>query len=180
MQCFQDNAFHQPLSHIESREKIGWTTANSLLDTDFSTLTKWFTEPYIYAMMRIDKKTLPNNLFRARYNAQVQDWLSANNAERISSRDRQDIKDVLTTEMMAQTLPNVKTVEFCWNIEQGYLVILNTSDSINEKFASLFYKTFGLSLRPFSPLMFMEQNDSRIQKLINCGISNFRIAVGEE
>jgi len=180
-ECLQENAFRQPLSHRQSEEKIGWTTTESLLDTDFNAVYKWYTQPYIYAMMRIDKKTLPSNLFRARYDAQVKDWLAANGKEKIPKRDRDDIKDVLTAEMMAQTLPKVKTVEFCWNVDQRYLILLNTSDSVNEKFTTLFYKTFGLSLRPFSPLMFLPEDDPRIQKLVNCGISNFRfLPVGEE
>ena len=171
-ECLQENAFQRPLSSLESEEKIGWTTGDSLLDTDFSVVPKWYVQPYIFAMMRIDKKTLPSNLFRARFNALVKEWLSAHSAERIPKREKDDIKDVLTAEMMAQTLPKVKTVEFCWNVEQNYLVLLNTSETINEKFCALFYQTFGLSLRPFSPLMFLQKEDPRVKQLINCQLSN--------
>jgi DNA recombination-dependent growth factor C len=176
--CFQENAFKRPLSHRDSDEKIGWTTAQSLLDTDFENVVNWHIKPYIYAMMRIDKKSLPSNLYKARLEAQIKEWYIANDREKIPKRDRDDIKDILTAEMMAQTLPKIKTVEFCWHIEKKYLIVLNTSDSVNDKFTSLFYKTFGISLRPFSPLMFLPKEDSRIDQLIKCGLSNFKIPPG--
>ena len=176
--CFQEKAFKRPLSHRDSEEKIGWTTAQSLLDIDFENVRNWHIDNYIFAMMRIDKKTIPNNLYKARLESQIKEWLSANSRDKIPKRDRDDIKDILTAEMMAQTLPSVKTVEFCWNIREKYLVVLNTSDSVNEKFMSLFYKSFGIRLQPFSPLMFFTEDDIRIDQLIRCGLSNFKVPPG--
>ena len=170
----QDAAFQNPLSNQRSEEQIGWVTNESILDADFSAIDKWYTEPYIHAQMRIDKKTLPSNLFKAMFELRIKEWLSARNLEKIPRGEKEDIKDNLTMEMMAQTLPKVKTVEFCWNVEQEYVILLNTSDSINEKFVALFYDTFGLTLTPETPLMFLEEGDNKVEKLARCGISSFR------
>ena len=91
-----------------------------------------------------------------------------------TSSRKSDIKDVLQTELYAQTLPRVKSVEFCWNVDEEYLIILKFSESFNTKFMEYFTKTFGLELRPQTPMMFLDSQDPNIEPLTNCGVSGFR------
>ena len=170
----QSNAFVNPLNNHRADEQLGWVTAESILDADFTVLDKWFVDPYIYGQFRVDKKSVPSNLFRAMMDRRVQEWLTMNNRERIPSREKSEIKDVLETELLAQTLPRVKSVEFCWNIDQEYLIVLNISETFNTKFIDHFYTTFGLTLRPQTPMMFLEAQDSKIEPLTQCGLSGFR------
>lgn len=167
-------AFSNPISNQAAEEKIGWVTTKSLLDTDFDLLENWFVSPYVFAQIRIDKKTLPSNLFRAKLDAKVQEWLAANNREKIFKKTKDELKDALTFEMMAQTLPKVKVAEFCWNLDKNYVIFLNTSASLNQKFIEYFYQSFGLSLTPFTPLMFLEEDDPNIEKLTKTNRSSFR------
>lgn len=170
----QLNAFVNPLNYQRSDEQIGWVTAESILDSDFSLMDKWFLDPYVYGQIRIDKKTLPSNLFRAMFDMRVKEWMLTNNRDRIPKNEKADIKDVLQAELFAQTLPRVKTAEFCWNLDQQYLILLNISDSFNEKFCEHFYTTFGLTLRPQTPLMFLKASDPNIETMTKCGVSGFR------
>lgn len=167
-------AFSNPVSNQAIEEKIGWVTTKSILDTDFDLLDNWFVSPYVFAQIRIDKKTLPSNLFRAKFEAKLQDWLITNNREKIFKKTKDEIKETLTVEMMAQTLPKVKTAEFCWNIDQNYVIFLNTSATLNQKFIDYFYQSFGLSLTSFTPLMFLEEDDPNIEKLTKATRSSFR------
>jgi len=170
----QVNAFVNPQNYQRSDEQIGWVTAESILDADFSLMEKWFLDPYVYGQIRIDKKTLPSNLFRAMFDMRVKEWMLTNNRDRIPKNEKADIKDVLQAELFAQTLPRVKTAEFCWNLDQQYLILLNISDSFNEKFCEHFYTTFGLTLRPQTPLMFLKASDPNIETMTKCGVSGFR------
>ncbi len=170
----QSNAFVNPLNNHKADEQLGWVTAESLLQADFTQIDKWFLDPYMYAQFRIDIKSLPSNLFRAMFEMRVQEWLMVNNREKIPTREKSDIKDVLTTELLAQTLPRVKSVEFCWNVDQEYLILLNNSDTFNKKFIEHFYTTFGLTLRAQTPMMFLNSTDPNVEALTQCGLSGFR------
>ena len=99
----QLNAFVNPQNYQRSDEQIGWVSAESILDADFSQMDKWFLDPYVYGQIRIDKKTLPSNLFRAMFEMRVKEWMLTNNRDRIPKNEKADIKDVLQTELFAQT-----------------------------------------------------------------------------
>ena len=88
-------SFSNPVSNQATEEKIGWVTTKSLLDTDFDLLENWFVSPYVFAQIRIDKKTLPSNLFRAKLNARIQEWLITNNREKIFKKTK--IPEIMIT-----------------------------------------------------------------------------------
>ena len=171
---FQMHAFENAENNQRTEEQIGWVTANSLLDADFSRVEKWYLDPYIFGQFRVDKKTLPSNLFRALFEMRVQEWLTTNHKDRIPKRDKDDIRDVLSAELYAKTLPKIKVVEFCWNIDQQYLVLLNLSDAFNEKFCDQFFATFGLGLRVQTPLMILNVDDPSLETMTKCGVSGFK------
>ena len=171
---FQMNAFENAENNQRTEEQLGWVTGESLLDADFTRMEKWYLDPYIYGQFRVDKKTLPSNLFRALFEMRVQEWLTTNHRDRIPKREKDDIRDVLSAELYSKTLPKVKVVEFCWNIDQQYLILMNLSDSFNEKFCDYFYNSFGLGLRVQTPLMFLDVNDPNLETMTRCGLSGFK------
>lgn len=181
-----ERSFRDPENNSSADEKVGWTTTFSLLDTDFGPEQRWFLEPYIFASMRVDKKTLPSNLFRAKLKHRLAQYCEENDVKRVPRGERERIKDGLEFSMLAQTLPKVRTVEFCWNIAQGYVIFLSTSSYLNELFQVLFYETFALQLQPFNPLLLLDgsgngESDANevIQELrhglMSCGHSNFQV-----
>ena len=171
---FQAHAFENAENNQRTEEQLGWVTGDSLLDADFSRMDKWYLDPYIFGQFRVDKKTLPRNLFRALFEMRVQEWLTTNHKDRIPKRDKDDIRDVLSAELYAKTLPKIKVVEFCWNIDQQYLILMNLSDAFNEKFCDHFYKSFGLGLRVQTPLMFLDTDDPSLETMTKCGVSGFK------
>ena len=172
---FQTHSFKNAEDNQMIEERVGWVTANSILDADFSQIPKWYLEPYIYGQFRVDKKTLPSNLYRAMYEMRVKEWLVSNNRERIPKRERDEIKDLLSAQLFAKTLPRVKSVEFCWNVEKQYLILLNLSDAFNDKFCEYFYTTFGHVLQVQTPLMFLEEDDENLETMTKCGVSSLRV-----
>ena len=156
-------------------EYVGWTTIHNLLDVDFTNMDRWFIEPHILGMMRLDVKTVPNNLFRAMLERRYQDWCETHSKERCPSRVKSEIKDILKAELIAQSLPRVKTVEWCWDLQLNHVFVHNTSESMNERFRNLFYDTFGLTLSAFSPLSFLDAHQEISARLEHSGLSELQV-----
>lgn len=156
-------------------EYVGWTTIHNLLDVDFSNPDRWFIEPHILGMMRLDVKTVPNNLFRAMLEQRCQDWCENNSKERCPARVKAEIKDILKAELISQSLPRVKTVEWCWDLQLNHVYVHNTSESMNERFKNLFYDTFGLTLSPFSPLALLDSCPDVALRLEHTGLSELQV-----
>ena len=65
--------------------------------------------------------------------------------EHCPSGVKQKSKDILKAELISQKFTRVKTVEWCWDLQLNHVYVHNTSESMNERFKSLFYDTFGLT-----------------------------------
>jgi hypothetical protein len=78
--------------------------------------------------------------------------------------------------MILKTLPRVQVFEFCWNIVDGWVMFLSTSESANDRFRTLFRNTFNIVLVPFSPLDFLTERPEIAAALESQGISDYRPA----
>jgi DNA recombination-dependent growth factor C len=160
---FQDYAFRSNTDVLSEEIRCGWSTIHNLLDQDFSDSTRWYVEPYIFAMMRIDKKTVPSNYFRAKSKQKIEDWCAVNNKDNAPAKVRREIKESVKNDLLSKSLPKVKTVEFCWNVQESHLILHNTSRNVNEQFVKLFFETFGIGLEIFYPSLFVPDDRMRIQ-----------------
>ena len=113
--------------------------------------------------MRIDKKTVPANYFRAMSKQKIEDWCVANNKDKAPGKVRRDIKEQVKNELLSKTLPKMKTVEFCWNVQESYLILHSMSQNMNEQFVKLFFETFGIGLEVFHPSLFIPEDKMRAQ-----------------
>ena len=180
-QALKDKAFRGSLNIAYEAEHSGWATLRNFLDTDFSDPTKWHVDGYILANFRVDKKKVPSKIFRARVQLASDEWLRSQgeNPEggettKIPSKVRREIKDRISAELLSKTLPTVRTVEWCWNVVDGYCLFHNTSDGINEQFQTSFYETFGLVLSPSSPVDLLKSEDQR-KSIETIDYSSFRM-----
>ncbi|MBM75459.1 MAG: hypothetical protein CMK59_08650 [Proteobacteria bacterium] len=180
-QALKDKCFRGSLNIAYEAEHSGWATLRNFLDTDFSDPTKWHVDGYILANFRVDKKKVPSKIFRARVQLACDEWLRAQGenpeeatTSKIPSKVRKEIKDRISTELLSKTLPSVRTVEWCWNVVDGYCLFHNISDGVNELFQTAFYETFGLVLSASSPVDLLNNEDQRkSMEVINH--SSFRI-----
>ena len=175
---FHDHAFRSTTDVLSEEVRCGWSVIHNLLDQDFSTIERWYVEPYIFGMMRIDKKTVPSNYFRAKVKQKTEDWCLANKKEKAPAKIRREIKEKIKNELLSKTFPKVKTVEFCWNIQESYLILHNTSRTVNEQFIKLFFETFGIGLEPFYPSLFIPNDRTRVA-MESAGVSNMTIRGAE-
>ena len=168
--ALQNKAFAGSLNIAYEAEHSGWATLHNFLDTDFSSPEKWHFGGYILANLRVDKKKVPSKIYRARVQLACAEWLRQNEgtgeaagpeANKVPSRIRKEIKDQISAELLTRTLPSVRTVEWCWNLVDGYCLFHNTSDGINELFQTSFYETFGLVLSPSSPVDLLRDSEQQ-------------------
>ena len=146
---FSDKAFNGSLNVAHESEYKGWTLIRNFLETDFSDSSKWYFEGYIFANFRIDKKKVPAKLFRAKVQQEMDIWKEEQIQDKVPGKVRAEIKERISIELLVKTLPTIKTVEWCWNIVDGYVLFYSTSNSVNDAFFGLFLRNFWNRITSF-------------------------------
>ena len=168
--ALSDKAFRGTLNVAHESEYMGWTLITNFLETDFSDTSKWYFEGYLFGNFRIDKKKIPAKLFRAKVLQEMEIWKEQNTEDKVPSKIRAEIKERTSIELLSKTLPSIKTVEWCWNIIDGYVLFYSNSNSINESFLVYFYETFGIALQPSNPLFLLNNEDTQ-KELQKCDLT---------
>lgn len=149
-------AFQEPFSKVKKEETVGWVLNRNLLDNDFSDLNEWLYNQYAYFCLRVDKKSLPANLFRATLDQRGRAWCAEHGQERLPRSVKSELKDELEFEWLQRTLPRVQVTEVVWNIVDGTVLFHSLSEANNDRFRKLFLSTFDIELRPVNPLDFLD------------------------
>lgn len=172
--ALEENAFREALSETNKEQRIGWVQVHNLLDTSFVDTNKWLYNQYAVFGLRVDKKTLPANLFKAHLQKRTQAWCQQNNRERCPSKVKTELKDALELEMLQKTLPRVAVYEVAWNVAEGWVLFHNQSEVPNDTFRKLFHRTFGMALIPYDPLDFVADKVELVEGLVSSGASDLR------
>ncbi len=175
IEALEANSFREPLSPTRKEPTMGWVQAHNLLDTSFLDVNQWLYNQYALFSLRIDKKVIPSKLFKATLQKRQQHWCTANNRDRCPPGVREEVKEALELEMLKQTLPNVALLECVWNVVDGWLFLHNDSETANDTFRKLFYRTFSLRPVPWSPLDELGDADTAL-RLVASGASDLREA----
>jgi recombination associated protein RdgC len=176
LDALNDRAFREK-SNLEPGEEVaGWCLTQNLLDTDFSDRDRWLYNHFICAALRVDKKVLPAKYFKALLEKRIAAWCAENARERAPRNVKEEQKTLLQQELLQRVLPRVTTIEFVWNVADGWVLLHSTSESANDRFRKMFFETFGLPLVPFSPLDFLADDAGLLGALEIGGISDYRSA----
>ncbi len=168
------NQFREPQSPTHKGEASGWCQVHNLLDVDFSDVNLWLYNQYALFALRVDKKVVPAKLLRAHLEKRMQAWCAANSRPRVPAAVKEELREALEQEMLQKTLPRVQTYEICWNLNDGWAVITNDSELVNERFQKLFLRTFGLRAVPWSPLDELAATEGLPEALVSVGVSDLR------
>ncbi len=166
----EEYSFHERPNDVGKEEVEGWVQVHNLLDNSFADFNRWLYNQYAVFSLRVDKKSLPANLFRATLDKKCQEWCVEANLERCPTGVRKQIKEELEFDWLKRAFPRVSTTECCWNITGGSLILHSLSTGSGERFQKRFYRTFGLKLVPWSPLDWVEDTD-RVDQLLSVGPS---------
>ena len=132
---------------------------HNLLDANFDDFNIWLYGNYALFALRVDKSRCRPSSSRRRCKSVAKLEPRENEVERCPSSVKAELKDALEREWLKNALPRVALTEACWSIDNGYLVLHSLSEGTAERFRKRFFRTFGLTLVPWSPLDFLEKSE---------------------
>ena len=169
----QEHAFKENPVEQGAEEAEGWVQVHNLLDVDFSEFSRWLYNDVAVFAIRVDKKRLPARLFKATLDKRCDAWAKERQVERVPAAVRSELKDELEKEWLARTLPSVAVTELAWSINGRYCIVHSLSEGMADRVRKRFYRTFGLTLVPWSPLEFVAPDAA--EALMSCTPSPVRL-----
>ena len=141
-----------------------WRT--TLLETSFEDFNQWLYNDIAVFSFRVDKKTLPANLFRATVQREVAAWCEERGVERCPKSQKDEIKDRIEKAWLKRCLPRVQVTEVCIHLTEGWVLIHSQSNATLERIQKRFFQTFGLKLNAWTPVEWLDSADA-VEDLLN-------------
>lgn len=163
--CLNSGAFQNPKDNNAIARQHGVVTARDILSTDFDVFENWGYNNFVFGQFRIDQKKIPKHLVTAKLAEAEQEWLASKGREKMFKKDREDLKERVILQIAEKVLPKITTAEFCWNREEGYVVLFSTTKATCELFKQWFEDIFEATLTEFTPMMYLDAEDTRVTNL---------------
>jgi recombination associated protein RdgC len=106
---------------------------------------------------RTDRWAIPPALLRANVREAEQVYLAKKGRERLTKREKGEIKEVVLKQMRRQTTPVVRAVDLSWSLEEGLVRFFSHSPRSVLAMGDMFHKLFGLKLIPETPYTLAER-----------------------
>lgn len=130
--------------------RTGFVDPWHLSTVTFEDHTRWIFEPHVVVGFRIDKKSVPSNLFNAELQRKISAWCAERGVERCPSAVRSEIREDLKEQWMARAIPKVKHLQIGVDTGTGTVRIFGTlSDVDSDLVRKAFFRAFGTRLYPF-------------------------------
>ena len=168
-------AFRAAASRTYAEEVAGWVEIGNLLDTRFEDAEHWLMDSYVVLGLRVDKKAVPGQLLRAHVAKAAREWCEAQGRSRCPAKVTAELRERIEDDLLARSLPKVSVYELVWNVDEGWLAFHNTSERVNDRMRTLFFRTFGHRLLPDSPLdMLSNVAPEHVEALVSTGGLDYR------
>lgn len=116
-----------------------------------------FYNEFLNLGFRTDRWSIPSALFRANVREAEAAYLEKKGRERVTKREREDIKELVLRQMRKQTTPLVRAVDLSWSLDERVVRFFTHSQRTTLAMSDLFTKTFGLKLVPEAPFTLAER-----------------------
>lgn len=146
------DAFRPLVPEEETDESVGWCSIQHPFDLDL-TLDKVLFNSYLNLGLRSDRWRIPASLFKAHFTERERDVLASKDRDRLTKREKAELKAAVTSTLRRQILPAMKVVDLCWNLDTGVVRFWSQAKGLVETLHELFTETFGLSLVQHSPFV---------------------------
>ena len=131
-------------------ERSGWCALNDPYELALG-YEQVFYNNFLNLGFRTDRWSIPASLLRANIREAEAVHLEKKGRERLSKREREEIKEFVLRQMRRQTTPVVRVIDFSWSLEEGVVRFFSHSQRPTLTMMELFTKTFGLKLVPEAP-----------------------------
>ncbi|NLH50561.1 MAG: recombination-associated protein RdgC [Myxococcales bacterium] len=141
------------IDETTDEESQGWVTLDDNLSADFGNHYSFLRDHYLVATLRRDRRKPPAFLLRRLFARECEQWLQAHpGQQRVPTQARLEIRDRVTFELRARTLPTPTTIDLVWNLERGLVTATTTAAKSMDLIQDEFAKTFpGLTLTALHP-----------------------------
>lgn len=141
----------QPLeADDEASERSGWCAIGEPFDVDLH-YEGVFYNNFINLGFRTDRWVIPGSLLRTRLREAENAYLLKRGRERLSRREKTEIKELVAKKLRKQFVPTTRAVDLSWSLEDGVVRFFSQSARPTASMLDLFTKTFGLKLVPEAP-----------------------------
>ena len=110
-----------------------------------------FFNDFLNLGFRTDRWAIPPALLRANIREAEVAFLERKGRERLTKREKNELKELVLRQMRKQTTPIVRTVDLSWSLDEGIVRFFTHSQRTTLNMMELFSKTFGLKLLPEAP-----------------------------
>ena len=142
--------YREPASSIWSGVRTGWCSIDNYLNEDPSDQS--MVGEYAVFALRIDTKTAPAALVRAKLSKAVDAWKQEHGAKAVPKDVKQELRENVTNEVLVNTSPRTKVIDVAWDTVNDWIVLSNLSESVAENFTRQFHSSFpGLTLELWQP-----------------------------
>lgn len=137
-------AHRESLTSRSDEPNAGWV---SMFDPGAAP-ADWLIGQWVVLSVRIDAKRVNGRLFKVLLERRLAEVRAEKGVERLGKNHKQEIKEALKEELLARTLPSLRTVDLVWDTASGEVQVFTSSAKDLDIATSLFRETFALELRP--------------------------------
>lgn len=134
----------------DALERSGWCRIGEPFELDLGHEDVFYNE-YINVGFRTDRWVIPGSLLRARMREAERAYLEKKGRERLSRREKTELKELVTRKLRRQLSPAVRSVDLSWSLDDGIVRFFSQAQRPAIAMMDLFAKTFALKLIPESP-----------------------------
>jgi len=131
-------------------DRSGWCTIGEPFEVDLHHEVVYY-DNFINLGFRTDRWSIPGPLLRARMRESEAAYLAKKGRERLSKRERTELKEVVSRKLRKQSVPTTRALDLSWSTEEGLVRFFSQSAKPTATMLELFEKTFGLKLIPEAP-----------------------------
>lgn len=131
-------------------ERSGWCAMGDPFELALD-YERVFYNNYLNLGLRTDRWVIPAQLVRTHLREAETAYLAKKGRERLSKRERAELKEMVLRQLRKRSVPAVRTVDCSWSLEEGTVRFFSHAQRPTATLVDLFEKTFALKLIPESP-----------------------------
>ena len=110
-----------------------------------------FYNDFINLGFRTDRWAIPPALLRANTREAEQAYLEKKGRERLTKREKNEIKDLVLRQLRKQSTPVIRVIDLSWSLDEGIVRFFSHAQKPTLLMGDLFSKIFGVKLVPEAP-----------------------------
>jgi len=134
----------------DALERSGWCRVGEPFETDLGYEDVFYNE-FVNLAFRTDRWVVPGPLLRARMREAEAAYLAKKGRERMSKREKTELKELVSKKLRRQLAPAMRAVDLSWSLKDGLVRFFSQAAAPAAAMNELFQKTFSLKLVPEAP-----------------------------